>query len=126
MNDLLPALRRNLPEALRFLEQMVMLESPSFDKPLVDKLGRFVVDRFAMIGGKAEVFPTERFGDHLLVRFGDESMQPVLLLGHIDTVFPAGEINKRPFKIEGNRATGPGVFDMKGGIALMWMALRTL
>src|SRR5580658_5610105 len=110
MNDLLLALRHELPEALRFLEQMVMIESPSFDKPLVDKLGRFVADRFAMIGGKAELVPAERFGDHVLVRFGGGLGQPVLLLGHIDTVFPAGETRKRPFKIEGNRAAGPGVF----------------
>jgi glutamate carboxypeptidase len=48
------------------------------------------------------------------------------LLGHTDTVWPAGEIAKRPFKIESGRAFGPGVFDMKSGIVLMWLALGAL
>jgi glutamate carboxypeptidase len=50
----------------------------------------------------------------------------VLLLGHLDTVFPEGETQKRPFRVDGNRASGPGVFDMKAGILLMWMALGNL
>jgi glutamate carboxypeptidase len=113
-------------DALRLLEQMVMLESPSFNKTLVDKFGRFVAERFTEIGGHVEVVPTDRFGDHLVIRFGARNGQPVVLLGHIDTVFPEGETGKRPFRIEGNRATGPGVFDMKSGIVLMWMAMRKL
>ena len=62
----------------------------------------------------------------MLVRFQASSRDRILLLGHTDTVWPAGEIVKRPFKIESGRATGPGVFDMKAGIVLMWMALRAL
>jgi len=60
------------------------------------------------------------------VRFGGSAGNRVLLLGHTDTVWPAGELAKRPFKIDGGRATGPGVFDMKSGIVLMWMALRAV
>jgi glutamate carboxypeptidase len=108
------------------LEQIVMMESPSYDKPLVDKCARFLAARFAEIGGTPEVFPSDRFGDHLLVRFGSGAGKPVLLLGHTDTVFSQGETLKRPFRINGSRATGPGVFDMKGGIVLIWMALRAL
>lgn len=115
-----------LEHPLLLLEQMVMMESPSFDKNLVDNFGRFVADQFSQIGGRVEMIPTERFGDHLVIRFGSQSAAPVLLLGHIDTVFPAGEIQKRPFRIDGNRAKGPGVFDMKAGILLMWMAMRNL
>src|SRR5215467_6119099 len=115
-----------LTEPLRLLERMVMMESPSFDKELVDEFGRFVADQFSRIGGRVEMIPAERFGDHLVIRFGGTSEPPVMLLGHIDTVFPSGEIAKRPFQVEGDRATGPGVFDMKGGILLMWMALRNL
>jgi glutamate carboxypeptidase len=113
-------------EPLQLLEQLVTLESPSFEKPLVDALGRFVAEQFSRIGGHVEIVPVERFGDHLVIRFGRQDGSPVLLLGHIDTVFPEGEIQKRPFRIDGNRATGPGVFDMKAGILLMWMAMRNL
>lgn len=115
-----------LPEVLGLLEQMVNRESPSDDKELVDSFGTFVAEQFAAIGGRIEFVPDTKFGNHLIARFGPASTRPVILLGHLDTVFPRGEIQKRPFAIAGSRATGPGVFDMKGGIALMWMALRTL
>ncbi len=115
-----------LPEALQLLEQLVMLESPSFDKPLVDRCGSLVAQRFAAIGGRTEIVPEGKFGDHVIARFGAAGGRPVVLLGHIDTVFSSGETQQRPFRIEGNRATGPGVFDMKSGIVLMWMAMRTL
>jgi glutamate carboxypeptidase len=115
-----------LPEHLKLLQEMVTMESPSFDKELVDKFGRFVAERFSSIGGRVEIVPTEKFGDNIVVRFGTASEPSILLLGHIDTVFPAGEILQRPFRIESARAKGPGVFDMKGGILLMWMAMRNL
>jgi glutamate carboxypeptidase len=115
-----------LSEPLLLLERMVMMESPSFEKQLVDAFGRFVANEFSGIGGRVEIVPEERFGNHLVIRFGQDDAPPTLLLGHIDTVFPSGEIEKRPFRVEGDRATGPGVFDMKGGILLIWMALRNL
>ena len=126
MNGLVSDIREDLPQALQLLEQMVMMESPSFDKPLVDAFARFVASRFSELGGKAEIIPAERFGDQIIVRFGPADTQPILLLGHTDTVFSTGEIQKRPFQSNGERATGPGVFDMKGGILLMWLALRSL
>jgi glutamate carboxypeptidase len=126
MKDLLTQLQRDLPETLEFLERMVNMDSPSLDKTLVDRFARFVGSQFEAIGGRAEYIPAERFGDHLIVRFEGVSNERILLLGHTDTVFPAGEAAKRPFKITDNRATGPGVFDMKAGIAVMWSALRAL
>jgi glutamate carboxypeptidase len=118
------AFTEQLPDALRFLEAMVMMESPSFEKALVDKFVRFVGSKFSEIGGEVEYVRADRFGDHLVARFNGRSGGRVLLLGHTDTVWPSGEIVKRPFKIENGRAIGPGVFDMKAGIVLMWMALK--
>jgi glutamate carboxypeptidase len=126
MKDLLNELQRDLPETLRLLEAMVNMDSPSPDKPLVDQFARFVGKQFEAIGGRVEYVPAERFGDHLLVRFDGPSDDRVLLLGHMDTVFAPGESGRRRFKIENNRATGPGVFDMKAGIVLMQSALRAL
>jgi glutamate carboxypeptidase len=120
LTDVVPGME----DALKLLEQMVMMESPSFDKSLVDQFGRFVAGQFGSLGGRVEIVPVDRFGDHLIVRFGS-APSPVMLLGHLDTVFPAGEIVKRPFRTDGNRAYGPGVFDMKAGILLMWMLLQT-
>jgi glutamate carboxypeptidase len=105
---------------------MVSMESPSFNKPLVDNLATFLAARFVEAGGEAEILRNDRSGDHLRVRFEAQSAARILLLGHTDTVWPEGEIRKRPFAIEGGRALGPGAFDMKAGILLMWMAIRAL
>ena len=126
MNDFLPHFTRQLPEALQFLEEMVSMESPSFDKPLVDRFVNFVASRFAAIGGQVEIVHADKFGNHLIARFAGRSSGRVLLLGHSDTVWPAGETAKRPFKIDAGRASGPGVFDMKAGILLMWMVIDAL
>jgi glutamate carboxypeptidase len=105
---------------------MVNMDSPSTNKSLVDTFVRFLGPTFEALGGTVEYISSERFGDHLLARFGGAAANKLLILGHTDTVFPAGEIFRRPFKIQHNRATGPGVFDMKGGIALLCAALRVL
>ena len=126
MKALITHLKQQLPENLRFLQRMVSMESPSFDKPLVDKFVRFVGSRFQEMGGEIEYVATERFGDQMLARFSGKSSDRILLLGHSDTVWPAGEIEKRPFEIGDGRIFGPGVFDMKAGILLMWMAVGAL
>jgi glutamate carboxypeptidase len=124
MKDLLETLRRNMPETISLLEAVVNMDSPTVDKPLVDRLVRYLGTRFQTLGGSVEYIPAERFGDHLVARFDGASKSRLLVLGHTDTVFPAGEVDRRPFKIENDRATGPGVFDMKAGITLIWAALR--
>lgn len=126
MKDLLSHLQQKLPDSLRLLEQMVTMESPSFEKRMVDEFVSFLGERFLEIGGEVDFITAERFGNHLRARFPGRSEGRILLLGHTDTVWPAGEIQKRPFRIDGNRAAGPGVFDMKAGIVLMWMALSAL
>src|SRR5678809_75153 len=126
MKQLLSYLQQELPGGLQLLEQMVNMESPSTDKVLVDRFVRFVGSQFEAIGGAVEYVPAERFGDHLLVKFPGKTSNQILLLGHTDTVFPAGEVAKRPFRNMNGKATGPGVFDMKAGILIMWSALRAL
>jgi len=126
MSELLPFLTLRLPDSLKFLEEMVNLESPSLDKSLVDKFARFVGPKFEGLGGQIDYVPADRFGDHLRARFTGKSNERVLLLGHMDTVWPGGETGKRPFRIDSGKATGPGVFDMKAGILLMWMAVQGL
>jgi glutamate carboxypeptidase len=130
MQDVLKHCREQLPEALSFLEQMVSMESPTLNKSLTDKLVASVQKQFQQklhsIPAEIALVPAEKFGHHLRVTCKGQSSDRVLLLGHTDTVWPAGEIQKRPFRIEGGRAFGPGVFDMKGGILLMWIALSAL
>jgi glutamate carboxypeptidase len=126
MKRLLSYLQQELPVGLQLLEQMVGMESPSTDKALVDRFARFVGSQFEAIGGSVDYVPAGRFGDHLRIRFPGKTTNRILLLGHTDTVFPAGEVAKRPFRITNGKANGPGVFDMKAGILVMWLALRAL
>src|SRR5436309_10786832 len=126
MGDLLSYLTRQLPEALEYSAKMVALYSPRFAQPLVDEFVRLVGARFATMGDEVEFAHADKFGDHLIARFPGRSSERVLLLGHTDTVWPAGEITRRPFKIAGGRAFGPGVFDMKAGIVLIGMAIAAL
>ena len=127
VNDLLKATERRLGECMRLLEEWVGMESPSFDADRVNRLGDAVSEELSRLGGRVERLPETDRGDHLLIRFGEQGAErPVMLLGHLDTVWPAGEIQRRPFTVDGDVASGPGVFDMKAGIAMMWLALSAL
>lgn len=109
------------------IEQLVTLESPSDVKAAVDRVSTVLASRFRELGGKVKVHKAEKFGNHLQVDFGGDSDQkPVLLLGHMDTVYPVGTISKMPFRVSKGRVWGPGVFDMKSGIALAMQVLEAL
>lgn len=112
---------------LSLLRQIVEMESPSNDKSVVDRLGAFLAQEFERRGGNVKFHREQKYGDHLQVEFpGRDAAKPVLLLGHFDTVWPLGTITRMPFKVQGGRASGPGVLDMKAGIVMMIFALDAL
>ena len=113
-------------EMLSLLRHMVEIESPSDDKAAVDRMGAFLADVFERLGGHVTFYPQEASGNHLKAEFAGGSGKPILLLGHFDTVWPMGTLAKMPFRMEAGRAFGPGVYDMKAGIAMMIFALRAL
>ena len=97
------------------------LESPTSDKAAVDCCGREVARRMEELGGSVESVPSSTTGNHLRAGFGSGAGQ-ILLLGHIDTVWPVGQLERMPVRREGERLYGPGVFDMKAGIAIGMLA----
>jgi glutamate carboxypeptidase len=117
-------------EMLSLLRHMVEIESPSDDKAAVDRMGAFLAEAFERLGGQVTFYPQELAGNHLKAEFAGGasggSGRPVLLLGHFDTVWPMGTLAKMPFQIKDGRAFGPGVYDMKAGIAMMIFALWAL
>jgi len=125
MNDLLTYTKSELASSIDLIEKLVGLESPSTEKAAVDRCGRFLAEHLRGLGGQIEMAPNEQRGDHLISRFAG-SGKPVLLLGHFDTVWPVGTLQQMPLRREGSRLHGPGVFDMKAGIALGVLALRAL
>jgi glutamate carboxypeptidase len=125
MDNTLDYLSSQLPHMLEVLEGWVNHDSPTLDKPAVDKLGRQITGAFEELGATIEIQPQSAYGDHYRIAWGQGERQ-ILLLGHMDTVWPVGEAARRPFAIQDGRARGPGVSDMKSGIAIGLYALKAL
>ena len=117
--------RAERPWLLETIESLVRLESPTDDKAAVDRCGAAIAGRLTAIGGRVSTLPRTERGHHLLGEFGCGTSQ-ILLLGHFDTVWPVGQIDRMPVEIRDGRLHGPGVFDMKTGIALGMLATRAL
>jgi glutamate carboxypeptidase len=113
-------------EMLGALESHVSRESPSRDKFALDALARHISSRFEAHGMGVERIENSEGGDHLRVALGGRQagLPPALILCHHDTVWRAGTIARRPFRVEGERAYGPGVFDMKASLVLAEFAAR--
>ena len=112
-------------QILDLLRQLVEIESPSTDKAATDRIGRFVAQVARDAGADVTTVPQERRGDHLLARWG-EGEGGFLLLCHLDTVWPLGTLADRPWRVEGERAFGPGCYDDKASAAIILMALKGL
>jgi glutamate carboxypeptidase len=112
---------------IQTIRQLVEIESPSDNKEAVDRLGSLLAGRFEGLGGHAKFHRTQGFGDHLQVDFaGKKGGKPVMLLGHLDTVYALGTLATMPFRQADGRLSGPGCFDMKSGIAFMLHAIEAL
>lgn len=103
------------------LDALVSTETPTGDRDGMDTAHRLVRSWLDPLLGDGEPVVVDGVA-HLLWRGGDAPR--VLLLGHLDTVWPLGTIRERPFTIDGDRITGPGTFDMKAGVVIMAEALR--
>src|SRR5690349_7611817 len=102
------------------LRLLVDTDSGSYNKEGVDRVGEHILSFLVDAGLKCETISNDRFGDGLRATLGepDGKQRPILLMGHRDTVFPKGEAQRRPFRIENGRAYGPGVADMKAGLVM--------
>ena len=123
--DLRDFCRANRDWVLETTEALVALESPTTDKAAVDRCGAALAARLEAIGGRVTPAAAQDRGDHLLAEFGCGASQ-ILLLGHFDTVWPVGQLDRMPLTRSGGRLHGPGVFDMKAGIAIAMLATRAL
>ena len=112
---------------------LVRLESPTTDKAAVDRCGCELASRLEAIGGRVTRLSRADRGDHLLAEFPSRSLgtggcgsSQILLLGHFDTVWPVGQLERMPLVERDGRLHGPGIFDMKAGIAIGMLAVRAL
>src|ERR1700739_2485620 len=126
VSEITPAkLQQRQAELLALLQAVVEVESPSDDKAAVDRCIDLAAGRAESLGGRVRRHRQREFGDLLELRFGraGKSTRPLMLLGHLDTVWPLGTLERMPFRVEKGRVWGPGVLDMKAGVAMAFTAI---
>jgi len=143
--ELLAYFESRQEEAVDLLERLVAIDSPTSDKAGVDRAAALVAGELRATGASVTMLRQDTAGNVLRAAFGPggevaarggqaasvagagaRSGRPpaAMLLGHLDTVWPTGEAARRPFRIEGPWAYGPGVLDMKAGIVLCVLLAR--
>lgn len=121
-----------MPQYLDDLQTIVNIDSGTYTKVGVDRVGDYLGERFSAFGFATHVERQAQYGNHLVATHTSNTPNGarILLIGHIDTVFPEGEVAKRPFTMSKQQnkriATGPGVLDMKSGVLIGMYGLHLL
>lgn len=120
-----------LPRMAALLQELVEIESPSHEKAAVDRMADRVAEECRRLGAQVELVPEAQVGNQVIARWepahlSEPKKRPMLLLSHMDTVFPLGTLARMPFLEKDGKIYGPGVADMKGGIVVALTALAAL
>lgn len=119
-------LKSQLPEMLEKLAEIVNIDSGSRYKAGIDEVGKRLAKEYKALGFHVHVHENEEFGNNLVLRYPEAEEPKVLLIAHMDTVFPEGTAKQRPFRIEDGHAYGPGVADMKASLISLLYAMKYL
>ena len=126
---LLAGARRHEKDLLDLTRRLVLAESPSDTKPAVDACVALAETHIRSLGGRVRLHRQKTYGNILEARFGparSKDRKPILLLGHLDTVWPVGTLKTMPCQIAHGRLWGPGTLDMKVGVAMAITAIELL
>lgn len=130
MRALLAGARRKQAALLDLMQRLVRAESPSDSKAAVDACGALAAAHATALGGRVKLHRQREFGNLVEARFGPRTKssgaEPVLILGHIDTVWPLGTLKAMPCRVSDGRLWGPGTLDMKAGVAMAFTAIELL
>jgi glutamate carboxypeptidase len=131
MRALLAGARRKERSLLDFTRKLVAAESPSDSKSAVDACVTLATAHLKQLGGRVKLHRQKDHGNLLEARFGPRAStrsaaQPILLLGHLDTVWPLGTLTFMPCRVCDGRLWGPGTLDMKAGVAMACAAIEML
>jgi glutamate carboxypeptidase len=130
MLKILRELKNREKDMVRLLGDFVRCESPSHNKAAVDRFAAIVAREWRRRGAKVRILRNSSRGNHVRaevwLRPGRPARRQLMVLGHMDTVYPLGTLAKMPFRVSGGRAWGPGTFDMKGGLVLALFAVDAL
>ena len=117
---------QNEENMLGLIETLVNIDSSSYMKSGIDKVGNVLSAEYAKIGFEVEVHEQQKFGNNLVIRHPEAADPEIVLIAHMDTVFGEGTAAERPFSRKGDYAYGPGVIDMKASHATTLYALKAL
>ena len=109
------------PQMIQWLTRLVNTDTPSDQKQPLDQLANWFAGQFRRCGAQSEIIKNREAGNHLLARWTcpGTRRKPILILGHLDTVWDLGESRRRPARIENGKLFGPGAVDMRGGLTLV-------
>jgi glutamate carboxypeptidase len=133
MRALLAGARKKERALLDLTRQLVLAESPSDQKSAVDACSELAAAHARSLGARVKLHKQNSFGNILEARFGPRSRSKsdpgsstgrVLLLGHLDTVWPLGTLKSMPCRERDGRLWGPGTLDMKAGVAMAFTAIE--
>ncbi len=124
---LLAASQKAEPEVIETLRELVQIESGTANVEGIAKIGEYCEKRLQALGARTERFKGTR-GHGAIVKgsFSGTGTQRILLIAHMDTVYPANTLATQPYKRDGNKLYGPGIADDKGGIAVILHSLKLL
>src|SRR6185437_13581532 len=108
-------------DSVELLRRLVELESPTGDRERIGHIGRFIGAELEALGATVALRD-----QHLTAQLGPPGGEPLVLVAHMDTVWPAGTLPRMPFRVEDGYAWGPGALDMKAGIVTGIEALRRI
>ncbi|GAA0350159.1 M20 family metallopeptidase [Bacillus horti] len=100
-------------EMLSLIEKLVNIDSGSYDKQGIDQVGAILQKEYEQIGFHVTVHESDQYGNTLSIKHKDAGETNIIIVAHMDTVFPDGTAKQRPFSRDEKRAYGPGVIDMK-------------
>ena len=123
--QILGYLREREDDMVNLLGSLVNIDSPSTDKECLDGICETLQNLWQDTGAQTEIIRQESYGNHLRAEWG-QGPEQILVLCHMDTVWGKGEAARRPFRVEGGKAYGPGAYDMKAGIVEAIYAARCL
>jgi glutamate carboxypeptidase len=117
-----------LEELMRCLRQAVEIESPSQNPAAIHRMAAFFAREFRKRGAKVHTLTHPKAGSAVVAEFwpGASNAKPILMLGHLDTVWDIGTLREMPYTVRAGRAYGPGIYDMKAGIVCGLWAVQAL
>jgi len=118
--------QQRLPQYIEELRALCAIDSYSYHKPGLDAMARWLAVRLQGLGMEATIIEREKWGNDLFGVLKGDGSGNVLLIGHIDTVYPVGTAAARPLRLEGDAILGPGTCDMKGGVLSAVYAVEAL